>query len=123
MKRAILIGSMAAGLCLGVAAPVLAAQPALTGPVADGPSFGKNASTAEPAKVCLSDLRTFDSQMEKSGYWLSGSGYGYGYPMGGYGYPVGSQMAGNAASYQSARPGYEIRTLVASANILARHGQ
>ena len=43
-------------------------------------------------------------------------GYGYGYPMGG-------GPAATATGYRNARPGYEVRTLVASANILARHGQ
>jgi sporulation protein YlmC with PRC-barrel domain len=63
--------------------------------------------------------------MEKDGYWLGGSGYGYGYPMGaaGYGYPIGGASAATGTAYQNARPGYEVRVLVASANILARHGQ
>jgi sporulation protein YlmC with PRC-barrel domain len=74
--------------------------------------------------------------MEKDGYWLGGSGSGYGYPMGGvgyYGYGVAmggypaetatGYPAGTAHGYEDARPGYEVRTLLASANILARHGQ
>ena len=65
--------------------------------------------------------------MKMDGYWLAGSGYGYGYPMGGsgygYGYPMGGPLAETAAGYWNARPGYEVRILVASANILARHGQ
>jgi len=48
--------------------------------------------------------------------------------MGGYGgYGYGSLEGGNPAKgttgYQNVRPGYEVRTLIASANILARHGQ
>jgi sporulation protein YlmC with PRC-barrel domain len=65
--------------------------------------------------------------MQKDGYWLSGSGYGFGYPMGGFGYGYGNSMGGYPASrsmgYENARPGYEVRVLLASANILARHGQ
>jgi sporulation protein YlmC with PRC-barrel domain len=78
--------------------------------------------------------------MQKDGYWLGGSGYGYGYPMdglsSGYGPPImgGPAMAGNhpmmdgrpeamSAGYQNARPGYEVRILLASANILAQRGQ
>jgi hypothetical protein len=77
-----------------------------------------------PASQCLGDLRAFDSEMEKAGYWLGGSGYGYGYPVGGYGgSPMGPAPMGAESAYQNARPGYEIRTLLASADILAQHGQ
>jgi sporulation protein YlmC with PRC-barrel domain len=123
MKCSILVGSLAVGLCLGLAAPPLAAEPAVTGPANHpSPPLKNNVSATKPAEKCLSDLRAFDSQMEKGGYWLGGSGYGYGYPLSGYGgYPMGAYPA--ATAYQDARPGYEVRTLVASANILARHGQ
>ena len=68
MKSSTLAGAF---LCLGFATTLLAAQPAATG------------AAVKPAEKCLSDLRAFDNQMEKEGYWLGGSGYGYGYPMGG----------------------------------------
>jgi len=87
----------------------------------------KNASAIKPAQQCLSDLRAFDSQMRKDGYWLGGSGYGYGYPIDGpgfgYGYPISGGLAATGTGYRDARPGYEVRILVASANILARHGR
>lgn len=108
--------------------PLLAASPATT-PVPPGPSpaAGTQAASAHPAQKCLGDVKAFSDKMSKDGYWLGGSGYGYGYPMGGYGYgygvPMGNMPAGNAAGYGSARPGYEIRTLVASATILAQMGQ
>lgn len=54
--------------------------------------------------------------MEQDGYWLGGSPWGgdrNNYPVG----PVG------AVGYRNARPGYEVRTLVAAANIFGRHGQ
>jgi sporulation protein YlmC with PRC-barrel domain len=79
-----------------------------------------------------------------SGYWLGGSVDGYGYPLlgFGYGYSSGAYPITTAATssdavapatrstaepatndYGTARPGYEVRTLIASANILAQHGQ
>jgi sporulation protein YlmC with PRC-barrel domain len=121
MKRALLAGSVAAGF--GLAAPLLAAEPPVTGPVNHLSPSEKNISATIPAEKCLSDLLAFDGQMEKDGYWLGGSRYGYGYPMGGYGYtdPVAGYPA--AAGNYNARPGYEVRMLVAAANILARHGQ
>ena len=108
--------------------PLLAAPPA-PAPVPPGPSptAGAEAASAPPAEKCLGDVKAFTGQMSREGYWLGGSGYGYGYPMGGYGYgygmPLGSLPAGNAAGYGSARPGYEIRTLMASATVLAQLGQ
>lgn len=124
MKHSILTSSAAAWLCLGFAGPLLAAEAPATG-MANPPSpVAANVPAAKPAEKCLSDLRAFDSQMEKGGYWLGGSAYGYGYPMGGYGYgyPMGAGYPA-ATAYQNARPGYEVRTLVAAANILARDGQ
>lgn len=127
MKSSTLISSVAVCFSLGVAAPLLA-QPAATGAVTQQSSGEQNVSPAKVAETCLSDLRTFDSQMEKDGYWLSGSGFGHGYPLGGYGYygyghgySIGSHSPG--ARYGHARLGYEIRTLVVAANVLARRGQ
>jgi sporulation protein YlmC with PRC-barrel domain len=84
-------------------------------------------AATKPAQQCMTDLTAFDSQLQKDGYWLHGSGYGYGYPMYGYcyGYAGGLrpvQTASSSSRYQRARPGYEIRTLLASAKIVAQHG-
>jgi sporulation protein YlmC with PRC-barrel domain len=116
MKRSTLATSVAAFVCLGVGIPLLAAQTPAPGSVNRPPPGSQNVAATKPAEVCLADLRAFDSQMEKDGYWLGGSGYGYGYRLGGY-------QGAIASGYQNARPGYEVRTLVASATILARNGQ
>ncbi len=150
MKRSALAASVTACFCLGFAAPLLAAETTPTNTQKARSHTEYAAATS--AKTCLSDLRAFDSQMDHDGYWLSGSGYGYGYPMLGYGYGRGGLMGGgpiaatasapqaapNTATpadndtaaaaparngYWQARPGYEVRTLLASANILAQHGQ
>ncbi len=132
MKRTSLASSVAACFWLTLAAaPLLAANPPAAATANQPPAAKMTVSAGtRPAEKCLRDLRAFDSQMGKDGYWLSGSGYGYGYPMGGYGYengyPIGVRPATPATAsrgYQDARPGYEVRILVASANILARHGQ
>lgn len=135
MKNAVLLGSLAASLCLGLAAPVSAAPPASpatpTGPtdghVVVGASPAAGPVALKPAEVCLADVRAFNSQMQKDGYWRGGSDYGYGYPMGGYGYGygVGYPMGGypTGTGYQDARPGYELRSLLTAANILAQKGQ
>jgi len=127
MKHSTLAGSVVAFWCLGFAAPLLAAQPAATGMVNRSSPSAKKVAAIKPAEKCLTDLRTFDDQMEKDGYWLGGSGYGYGYPMAGYGFigpPMTERRTGASGTrYQNARPGYELRTLIASANILARRGQ
>lgn len=129
MKRLTLAASLTAALYLGFAVPLLAAQPAEPA-AARKPSPDTNAvSTIKASKEYLSDVRAFDSQMQKDGYWLGGSGYGYGYPIYGYGYDVGGTRASGAAGtraatgYRRGRPGYKIRTLLAPANILAQRGQ
>jgi sporulation protein YlmC with PRC-barrel domain len=116
MKRVTLAKSVAACFCLGVVVPLLSAQTPAPSTANQASPVAKNVAAIKPAEACLSDLRVFDSQMEKDGYWLGGSGYGYGYRMGGYGGAI-------ASGYQNARPGYEVRTLIASADILARNGQ
>jgi sporulation protein YlmC with PRC-barrel domain len=128
--------SLTACLCLGLATPLFAAQSTDTGTVHNPPGTANSMSNEKPAQKCLTDLRAFENQMQKGGYWLHGSGDGYGYPM--YGYSVNDReplppsgasgtntAAGTpvSAEYGQARPGYEIRTLIASANILAQHGQ
>jgi sporulation protein YlmC with PRC-barrel domain len=125
MKHSILAGSVATCIFLGIAAPLLAAQAAESGTAAPPPSTAPNVSAAKPAQKCLSDVRAFDIEMSKDGYWLGGSRFGYGYPMGGYGYgpPINGRPGMMASGYLRARPGYEVRTLLASASILAENGQ
>ena len=82
---------------------------------------------AKPAQQCLADLTAFDTRLQKDGYWLHGAGYAYGYPMYGYGdsyggEPLPAASSARSGAYWHARPGYEVRTLLASANILAQRG-
>ena len=128
MIRPTLAGSVTAFVCLGFATTLLAAEPAVTGAV-DETSLSENKVAAvKPADKCFSDMRAFNNQMSEEGYWLGGSGYGYGYPMAGFGFgpPLmapGSTQEGNGSTYENARPGYELRTLLSAAGILARQGQ
>jgi len=123
MKRFALVGPLTACVCLVLATPSLAADPVVTGAVAPTTPTQK-VSIATPAKACLGDLSAFREQLDKDGYWLGGTGYGYGYPMGGfgYGYPAARHSAATSSAYENARPGYDVRMLMASANILARNG-
>lgn len=128
MTRSALATALAAFFCFGFAAPLIAAPSSETAAARKSPADAKAANPRQPAKKCLSDLRAFDSQMQKDGYWMHGSGYGYGYPMYGYGgrgmMPVsGAGTHQPEASFRRARPGYEVRTMIASTNILAQHGE
>ena len=128
MKRCLLAGSVATCICLGLGAPLLAAEP-----TADPtPPVEKIAAATKPAGQYLTDLHAFDRETQKDGYWLSGSGCEYSYPMmggmgAGYGYGCNGREVGTSAvstiGYEHIRPGYDVRTLVAAANILARDGQ
>jgi sporulation protein YlmC with PRC-barrel domain len=128
MKSSALVRPVATFLCFGLAAPLFATEPVVTGTATHAaPGDNVVALATKPAEACLNDLSAFHSQMQKDGYWLAGSGDAYGYPVGdagyGYGYEMGPYPSAAVGRYPNARPGYEIRTLVAAANILARHGQ
>ncbi|WP_131196263.1 PRC-barrel domain-containing protein [Lichenihabitans psoromatis] len=114
-----------AGLILATSAAD-AQTPAVAGAPAPVASTAQDAPTIQPSASCLTDLRAFNAKIDKDGYWLGG-GDGYGYPTGGwgfgYGYTMGAYMPPVGLGFQNARPGYEIRTLLSSANILARQGQ
>lgn len=125
MKRSLLTQAVAACIAVGFINPLLAAGTDATGTAAVPPVVQDTAVTIKVAEQCLTELRAFDNVMRKEGYWFSGSSYGYGYPMmGGYGFATGGlPAAGSVIGYQNARPGYDLRTLIAAANILARDGQ
>ncbi|MEO8545917.1 MAG: hypothetical protein ABJA49_14460 [Betaproteobacteria bacterium] len=134
LLRHVLAVSMTAALSLTAAAPLHAATSEhAKAPVAK--ATGTNAPATKPAQRCPTELGAFQGQMQKDGYWRGVTGYGYGYPMQGYGYdetmplpatagasaPVANTPGG--AAYWSARPGYEVRTLLAATQILAQDGQ
>jgi sporulation protein YlmC with PRC-barrel domain len=137
MLRSFLLGSAAMLASLAFCGPVRAASapdgstvPAATAPAAPIPAAQApraNTAATTAAAPCVSDLRAFSDQMRKDGAWGGGSDYGYGYPMGGYGYEggyaTGSMPMGGNFGYADMRPGYEVRNLLSSANILARNGQ
>ena len=122
MKRLTILSTVAIVSGLGITTPLLAAGPPAVASVSQQ-------SAVKPAETCMSDVRAFTAEMSKQGYWIGGSDYSYGYPMLGYGYGygygmgVGGHPMGGVGSYATARPGYDIRTLVASANILAQAGK
>lgn len=119
--------SFATAACFGVAAPAFSAAPMGDANASKPSADAANASPSAAPSGCVNDIRALAIEMQKDGYWLAGSDYGYGYPLGGYGYghayPMMGYAGGGARDYQNARPGYEIRNLIASANILAQNGQ
>ncbi|MGG6892302.1 PRC-barrel domain-containing protein [Rhizobium sp. BR 315] len=118
MKHLALFGSVAACIGFGLAAPAFATA------VNPPSSSDRTSASVKPSETCWTDLRTFTKEMQKDGYWLSGVGYGYGYPMmGGNAAAVDANQRSAASGYQSARPGYDVRTLIAAATILARDGK
>jgi hypothetical protein len=67
--------------------------------------------------------------MAKGGYWVADDGDSLGYPVGAAGQGIDGRATSESGvqargpGYFSGRPGYEVRVLMASANVLARHGQ
>jgi sporulation protein YlmC with PRC-barrel domain len=121
MLRQVLAVAMTAALSLTAAIPLRAATPEpAKAPVAKSPA-------TKPAQKCLTDLSAFHRQMQKDGYWVGGSVYGYGYGYYGYGTGMASPMTGGnapvGAEYRRARPGYDVRTMLAAAQILAQRGK
>lgn len=129
MRPSIVLSTAAVLSCLGLDASLRAAEVPATAPASPGVNSGSQQSAGMPAGKCSAAVRAFTAEMSKQGYWLGGADYGYGYPMGGYGYGYGYGMmtggraTGATSDYMTARPGYEVRTLIASANILAQTGQ
>lgn len=126
MTRAILLSSTAA-VFVGLAAPSFSAAPTTNSNGSAPPAATSAGSGPNSATACASDIRAFSKTMQKSGQWMGGSEYGYGYPVDGYGYgydyPMMGHTAGASSGYLNARPGYEIRNLITTANILAQNGQ
>ena len=96
-----LAASVTAALCLGFG-PLLAAQAAETATVQNPSPDTNAASKNQSAQKCMSDLRAFDGQMQKDGYWLHGSGYGYGYPIYGYGDGFGEPGTSGTGDFPAA---------------------
>jgi len=117
----------AALMCLALASPSSATPPAV---VATAPTPApSDVATSAAADGCRADLKAFDARMEKDGYWRSGGGYGFGYPIGEAGFGMYGESAyqnrpgSSGIEYQGVRPGHEVRVLIEGANIMARHGQ
>lgn len=117
--------------CFGLLGLVHAA-PLAEASTPPGPSLNLTSAGSPPsAKKCMSDLRLLDGQMQSDGNWVHGSGFGYGYPLYGYGYEYGlggyGALIGHGdaltSSHSRTRPGYELRTLIASATVLAQRGK
>jgi len=128
MPRSVCLGLVATCFYVTMTGSLLAA-PTANADATGTPATGTDAALAKPADACRSDLKNFSQQMAKGGYWVADDGDSLGYPVG----AAGEGMDGRATSesgvqargpgYFSGRPGYEVRVLMASANILARHGQ
>ena len=110
MTNPIALSPCAALLCLALSSPSSAAQPAV---VATAPTpAASDVATSAAADGCRADLKAFDARMEKDGYWRSGGGYGFGFPMGEAGFGMYGESAyqdrpwflGHRIPRHSARP-------------------
>ena len=127
MTRKLPLGSIAGCVYFTLMGPLLAAQPANT-EATNSTAAESDMAAPKSADACRNDLKAFDSQMEKDGYWYRPRAMALAIPWA----PLASECTGigiqgrpalaGTGDY-NARPGYEVRILLASANILARQGQ
>ena len=82
MKRASTIGPLAVFCCLVLPAPLFAAETHVETVTKATSSVDTSAPAAKAAALCPADLKAFSGQMEKDGYRVGPSDYGYGYPLG-----------------------------------------
>jgi len=128
MPRSVCRGAVATCFYVAMTGSLLAAPTANADATAT-PATGTDTAPAKSADVCRNDLKNFSQQMAKGGYWAADDGDSLGYPVGAAGEGVDgramneSGVQARGPGYFSGRPGYEVRVLMASANILARHGQ
>ena len=126
MTRTIFLRPLAALASLTLSGSLLAAQPP-TEEAAKPAATETGVDAASAAVVCRNDLKSFDNEMAKDGYWRSGEGNGFGYPLGAGGFGMYGANVDRPAfagpGYLNARPGYEVRVLIDAANVLARRGE
>ena len=132
MPRSLRLSPVVTCLYFALTGSLLAA-PTANANATPAPAAGGDAAPATSADGCRSHLNDFSHRMEKDGYWVAGEGYSLGYPVDAAGFGMyGGMTSGPAIQARGAymgpgdyneRPGYEVRVLIGSANILARHGQ
>ena len=132
MPRSLRLSPIVTCLYFALTGSLLAA-PTANANATPAPAAGGDAAPATSADGCRSHLNDFSHRMEKDGYWVAGEGYSLGYPVDAAGFGMyGGMTSGPAIQARGAymgpgdyneRPGYEVRVLIGSANILARHGQ
>jgi hypothetical protein len=93
MTRKLPLGPIAGCVYFTLMGPLLAAQPANT-EATNSTGAESDTAASKSADVCRNDLKAFNSQMEKDGYWYTAEGNGFGYPRA----PVASECTANPAS-------------------------
>ena len=81
MTRKLPLGPIAGCVYFTLMGPLLAGQPANT-EATNSTAAESNMAAPKSADVCRNDLKAFNSQKEKDGYWYPAEGNGFGYPMG-----------------------------------------
>ncbi len=111
MTRKLPLGPIAGCVYFTLMGPLLAAQPANT-EATNSPAAGSDMAASKSADVCRNDLKAFNSQMEKDGYWYPAEGNGFGYPMGA---PLASECTANPASKGALRWRGRVTTMLGPA--------
>jgi len=99
MTNPFALTAAAALMCLALSSPLLAAQSPVVAAVPT--PAAAEVATSGAADGCRADLKAFDARMEKDGYWHSGEGYGFGFPMGESGFGMYGKSAYQARAGSS----------------------